>query len=152
MMDTLLIGDVIMVDMRRSQLQSLKRGDIVVFDMPMEPEVMYLKRLIGLPGDTIEIRTAVVYVNDVPLDEPYVKKEYLQGVGNSGPIHVDENQYFMLGDHRNASYDSRDWGTVPEALLRGKVLYIYYSVSDDPESVFGSIRWERFGKSLSPPD
>jgi len=139
MMDTLLIGDYIMVnrfvyaqtefDWERKLLpvRDLRRGDVVVFKQPNEPEVDYIKRLIGLPGDTVEVRRDQVYVNDQPLDEPYVKPEYWRGVGDFGPVHVRPGHYFVMGDHRNASYDSREWGQVPRGLIKGRALLIWYS-------------------------
>jgi len=154
MMDTLLVGDVILADMGRGPLRSLERGEIVVFDMPREPEVMYIKRLMGLPGDTIAVRNGYLYVNDTKLEEPYINEDYLLDVPDFGPARIKEGHYFMLGDHRNASYDSRDWGTVPEKLLRGRALHVYYSYSatDRLGASLGPIRWDRFGKSLSTPD
>jgi signal peptidase I len=139
MMDTLLIGDYIMVnrfvyaqqsfDWEKKLLPSrdLRRGDVVVFKQPNEPEVDYIKRLIGLPGDEIEIRRGIVYVNGEAQDEPYVKDEYRRGVSDIGPIRVKSDHYFMMGDHRNASYDSREWGQVPRGLIKGRALLIWYS-------------------------
>jgi signal peptidase I len=139
MMDTLLIGDYIMVNRfvyaqsdfawERALLpvRELRRGDVVVFKQPNEPEVDYIKRLIGLPGDTVEIRRNRVYVNGEPLEEPYVEHEYWRGVGDFGPVHVRPDSYFVMGDHRNASYDSREWGQVPRGMIKGRALLIWYS-------------------------
>jgi signal peptidase I len=139
MMDTLLIGDYIMVnrfvysqetfdwEKKLLPVRDLNRGDVVVFKQPREPEVDYIKRLIGLPGDTVQVRQGHVIVNGEPLDEPYVLDEYRRGVPDFGPERVRPDHYFVMGDHRNASYDSRDWGQVPRGLIKGRALLIWYS-------------------------
>jgi signal peptidase I len=139
MMDTLLIGDYIMVNRFVYAQQSFdwekyllpvrdpKRGDVVVFKQPNEPEVDYIKRLIGVPGDEVEIRRGHVYVNGEALDEPYLQDDYRRGVGDFGPERVKADHYFMMGDHRNASYDSREWGQVRRGLVKGRALLIWYS-------------------------
>jgi len=139
MMDTLLIGDYIMVnrfvyaqqtfdwEKKLLPIRGLERGDVVVFKQPNEPEVDYIKRLIGVPGDEIEIRRGYVYVNGEELDEPYLPDAYRRGVGDFGPVRVKTDHYFMMGDHRNASYDSREWGQVPRGLIKGRALLIWYS-------------------------
>jgi len=139
MMDTLLIGDYIMVnrfvyaqqsfdwEKKLLPVRDLRRGDVVVFKQPNEPEVDYIKRLIGMPGDEIEIRRGYVYVNGKELDEPYLPDEYRRWVGDFAPVRVKADHYFMMGDHRNASYDSREWGQVPRGLVKGRALLIWYS-------------------------
>ncbi|HXV75211.1 MAG TPA: signal peptidase I [Candidatus Polarisedimenticolaceae bacterium] len=143
MMDTLLIGDYIMVnrfvyagssfDWERKLLpvRDLRRGDVVVFRMPREPEVDYIKRLIGLPGDVVEVRQGRVYVNGELLDEPYVKDDYRRGVSDMAAERVRADHYFVMGDHRNASYDSREWGQVPRRLIKGRALLIWYSFPEE---------------------
>ena len=109
------------------------RGDIVVFKTPPRAEEMcpgpggvFVKRLVGLPGDTIEIRAGQLYVNDEPLAEPYV---FGGEVGDDfGPITVEEGRYFMMGDNRYQSCDSREWGTVPRDNLIGPVFARYWPV------------------------
>jgi signal peptidase I len=107
-----------------------ERGDIVVFNTPPEAAQacpapgVFVKRLIGLPGDTIEIRDGQLYVNEEPLDEPYV---YGGEVGdNFGPVDVEEDRYFMMGDNRYMSCDSREWGAVPRENLIGPVFARYW--------------------------
>ena len=112
-------------------MRDIRRGDIVVFKQPNEPEVDYIKRLIGLPGDTVEVRRGQVYVNGQPLDEPYVQDEYRRGVPDSGPVLVEPEHYFVMGDHRNASYDSREWGQVPRGMIKGRALLIWYSFPEE---------------------
>jgi signal peptidase I len=143
MMDTLLIGDYIMVnrfvyarssfdwEKRLLPVRELRHGDVVVFKQPNEPEVDYIKRLIGLPGDIIEVRGGYVYRNGERLEEPYVKDEYRRGVADMGPTRVREDHYFVMGDHRNASYDSREWGQVPRDLIKGRALLIWYSFPEE---------------------
>jgi ribosomal protein L19/signal peptidase I len=107
-----------------------ERGDIVVFETPPEavqkcpgPGDVFVKRLIGLPGDTVEIRDGQLYVNQEPLSEPYV---YAGEVGgNFGPFEVEDDSYFMMGDNRDQSCDSREWGTVPRENLIGPVFARY---------------------------
>jgi len=143
MMDTLLIGDYIMVnrfvyaqqsfdwEKKLLPVRDLRRGDVVVFKQPNEPEVDYIKRLIGLPGDEVEVRRGYVFVNGERLDEPYLADEYRRGVGDFGPVRVKADHYFMMGDHRNASYDSREWGQVPRGLVKGRALLIWYSYPEE---------------------
>jgi len=147
MLDTLLIGDYIMVnrfvyaptssDLERAILpvRPIRRGDVAVFKYPTEPEVDYIKRVIGLPGDDIEFRDGYLYANGEYVDEPYVKPQYraLDSPRNRNfRIKVPEGEYLMLGDHRNRSSDSREWGTVPAELIKGRALLIWYSFDEAP--------------------
>ena len=104
-----------------------QRGDIVIFKFPDDEKKDYLKRIIGLPGDTVDIVDGKVYINgsDVPLDEPYLSEE---PVGSYGPYVVPENCYFMMGDNRNYSNDSRFWDTtyVTRDELVAKAFIMYY--------------------------
>ncbi len=97
-----------------------KRGEIIIFKYPEDPTKEYVKRLIGLPGDKIEIKNGVVYVNGNPLEEPYVQNKTSD---NYGPITVPQNSYFVLGDNRPVSVDSRYWGFVPKKNLVGKAVF-----------------------------
>ena len=146
MMDTLLIGDYIMVnrfvyspsefDWEQSLLpvRDVKRGDVVVFKQPETPEIDYIKRVIGLPGDSLELRRGYVYVNGELLEEPYVPEEYREPQF-FGPVVIPDGEYFVMGDHRNSSSDSRRWGTVPRELIKGRALLIWWSYDEDPGSV-----------------
>ena len=104
-----------------------KRGDVVVFRSPTNPDRDFIKRVIGVPGDRVEIRSGVVYVNDEPLVEPYI-------TGNTGcpcgPWEVEPGKYFVLGDHRNNSSDSRVIGAIPEESIIGKALFSYWPLSE----------------------
>jgi len=115
------IGDAI-------KLGSPERGDIVVFDFPGNPSDDYVKRIIGLPGETIEInQEGQVFVNGVMLEEPYLSAEQTVPYrGRSGTWTVPEGSYFVLGDNRNSSSDSRSWGPLEEQYLVGKAWVSYW--------------------------
>jgi len=104
--------------------QSPERGDIVIFPYPDNPEITYVKRVIGLPGETVEIKEGYVYIDGMPIEEPYLKEEMR---GNYGPYEVPEGSYFMLGDNRNSSQDSRKWSHtfLKEEDIMAKVLLRY---------------------------
>lgn len=134
----------------------VERGDVVVFKYPEEPERDFIKRVIGLPGETLELRRKVVHVDGKPLDEPYV--HFLQPASDGtseltafdlresyGPVVVPEGHYFVMGDNRDNSRDSRYWGFLPERYIKGKALLVYWSYEagrDDyaDESVAGTMR------------
>jgi signal peptidase I len=108
-----------------------RRGDIIVFKLPRDNRTDYIKRLIGLPGDTIEMRRGQLFVNGEALDEPYVQDEYRRGLADVAPTKVDPDHYFVMGDHRNQSYDSREWGQVPRGMIKGRALLIWYSFPEE---------------------
>ena len=125
-----------------------RRGDIVVFKYPDEPERDFIKRVIGLPGDTLELRNKKVYVNGEPLDEPYV--HFLEPAASNGaevtsfdvrerygPVRVPDSQYFVMGDNRDNSQDSRYWGFLPRANIKGRALMIYWSYDGGVEPAGG---------------
>jgi len=117
-------------------VRPIRRGDVVVFKYPPQPEVDYIKRVVGLPGDTVEVRRGLLYVNGQPVDEPFVKEEYrAMDFKPVLPTVVEPGHYFVMGDHRNASSDSRVWGQVPRELIKGRALLIWWSYdeqSSDP--------------------
>jgi signal peptidase I len=126
----------------------IKRGDVIVFKYPKEPERDFIKRVIGLPGDRLELKKKKIYINDQPLDEPYVQFIMPPPVdgGRSddvrvdyGPVTVPANQYFMMGDNRDNSEDSRFWGFMPVSYVKGQALFIYLSLGDS----LGDIQWSR---------
>jgi signal peptidase I len=105
-----------------------KRGDVIVFKYPGDPNVAYVKRLIGMPGDTIEMIGRTVYVNGKALKENYTRYINPDSVyDHYGPHQVPESQYFAMGDNRDNSADGRIWGNVPRDYLLGKALVIYWS-------------------------
>jgi signal peptidase I len=100
----------------------LARGDILVFKYPKDPSKGYIKRLIGLPGDTVEIRVGEVWVNDRKLSEPYVDSKMNLSQRSQPAVVVPARSYYVMGDNRDNSSDSRFWGVVPEELLIAKVV------------------------------
>ena len=148
MLDTLLIGDYIMVnrfvyaptsfdwEKHLLPIRPVRRGDVVVFKYPRAPEIDYIKRIVGLPGDTVELRDGYLYVNGQFVEEPYVKEEYRHETPpqDFGPYTVPAGSYFAMGDHRNRSADSREWGPVPAGNLKGRALLIWYSYDEQAGS------------------
>lgn len=153
MMDTLLIGDYIMVnrfvyaprifDWESSllPLRQIRRGDVVVFKQPNEPEVDFIKRIVGLPGDIVELRDGYLYVNQQRVEEPYVQDEYRRQDPKKeyGPVEVRPDHYYVMGDHRNMSADSRFWGQVPRGLIKGRALLIWWSYEEQPGKIYMSL-------------
>ncbi len=121
---TIEVNDCIMGLQLAYLFSSPKRGDIVIFPYPDEPETTYVKRVIGLPGETVEIKNGFVYIDGEPIEEPYLKEEMR---GRYGPYEVPEGCYFMMGDNRNSSQDSRKWKNtyLKEEDIMAKVLFRY---------------------------
>jgi signal peptidase I len=189
MENNLLIGDHLLVNkfmfapagsaFERALLPigTIRRGDVLVFKYPVEPDRDFIKRVIGLPGETLELKEKKIFINGTPLDEPYV--HFLEGPRrnaelaevtssdvreNYGPVTVPPNQYFMMGDNRDNSADSRYWGFMPRDYVKGKALLIYWSYESEREDYedesagatikglasvfmhfFTKTRWERLG-------
>ena len=152
MENNLLIGDHLLVNkfvfgptataLERAlfPIGTITRGNVIVFKYPEEPERDFIKRVIGLPGETLELRAKKVYINGKPLDEPYVHFLEPPGTGGEfrevtsfdvreryGPVTVPADQYFMMGDNRDNSADSRYWGFLRRDYIKGKALVIYWS-------------------------
>ncbi len=118
--------------------------DIIVFEFPEDPSKDFIKRVIGTPGDVLEMRNKVLYRNGKKLDEPYVQHVelgYRPTRDNFGPITVPEGKYFVMGDNRDQSYDSRFWGFVDRDKIEGKAMILYWSWEG-----FSNIRWNRIGR------
>jgi signal peptidase I len=187
MEQTLLPGDFLLVNklvfgamvpfthLRLPALRQPQRGDVIVFEYPRDRSRDYVKRLVGLPGDTLSMREGVLQRNGAALQEEYVtriapdldpsepdfrwQRDYLvrtaeAGPGahpsrdNWGPLIVPAHSYFALGDNRDNSQDSRYWGFVPDSLIRGRPMFVYYSYALDPDRAFPwvtRIRWSRIG-------
>jgi len=109
----------------RLGISPIERGDLVVFWYPGDPNKSYIKRVIGLPGDVVAIRQGVVYINGRPLQEDYVPKQF-RDRQDMPPRLVEPDTYFVLGDHRNSSNDSRNWGLVPKRNIYGKAVFVYW--------------------------
>jgi signal peptidase I len=107
------------------RFEPIRRGDIVVFWYPLDPAKSYIKRVVGLPGEWVSIRDGHVLVNGKPLAEPYVPSGYLDHQ-TYPPVSIDSDHYYVLGDHRDASNDSRVWGTVDRRYIYGKAVYVYW--------------------------
>jgi signal peptidase I len=105
--------------------ESISRGDVVVFHYPLDPAKSYIKRVIGLPGDTLRIDEGHVYVNGNRIHEPYVPLRY-QDDRSIPEMVVPPNEYFVMGDHRSISSDSRDFGPVARNLIYGKAAFVYW--------------------------
>src|SRR5262245_55804973 len=146
---------------------NVKRKDIIVFKFPQSPEKDYVKRVIGEPGDTVKIENGKVYIKKpsasdfVLLDEPYAQHSDPEGtpdtdrLNNRPPVPVPDGQFYVLGDNRDDSRDSRDWGFVPQDYIRGKVLLVYWSVDPapppEPAAPVGLLKaiWQSFSASFS---
>ena len=156
MLETLQIGDHLLVnkflyglkwpfsDNYAVQGIDPERGDIVVFKYPNNRDIDYIKRIIGIPGDVIEIRSKQLLRNGQPVRENYIKHSQpnliLPVRDNFGPVTVPQGQYFVMGDNRDDSQDSRFWGFVARPDLHGKAWRIYWSSEG-----IGNVRWNRFG-------
>lgn len=120
--------------------------DIVVFEFPEDTSKDFIKRIIGLPGDTIQIRDKKLFRNGSEVEEPYVQHTDASIVprrDNFGPITVPEGKYFVMGDNRDESYDSRFWGFVDRNKIEGRAWILYWSWQG-----FSNIRWNRIGQTV----
>lgn len=115
-------GDRVLMD---QNVGELKRGDVIMFLYPKDHSKWYIKRIVGLPGDIVEFRGGQIFINGEKLDEPYVDEEHNQTKANFPPKKVSENNYYVLGDNRDNSSDSRYWGTVDRNLIKGKYTMTY---------------------------
>ena len=156
-------------------LHAPRRGDVVVFTYPVDPRLNYVKRIVGVPGDTLEMRNALLIRNGALVQENYIQrtpaeadqsdddfrwqKAYLVGSAsitdyrpsrnNWGPLVVPPHDYFVLGDNRDNSSDSRYWGFVADSLVRGQPIVVYYSYAPDTGDRLDwltRLRWKRFGE------
>lgn len=185
---TLLVGDFLLVNKlvygaevpftgkRLPAMRTPQRGDVVVFQYPEDPQKSYVKRLVGVPGDTLSMRNGTLVRNGVSLVEQYVThtdpgydppaedfrwqrsflvrtaeaaRPYHPSRNNWGPIVVPPKNYFMLGDNRDNSSDSRYWGFVSDSLVRGRPLFVYFSYEADSASKLDwitRVRWHRLGE------
>ena len=109
------------------RFESIQRGDVVVFWYPIDPSKSYIKRVVGLPGEVVRITGGQVYINGQLLNEPYILSDYLEHQSYPSVL-VEPDHYFVLGDHRNSSNDSRSWGTVAREQIYGKAVLVYWPV------------------------
>jgi signal peptidase I len=115
------------------RVEPIERGDVVVFWYPLDRTKSFIKRVVGLPGDQVEIRKGRVYINGTELAEPYVPPEFADR-STYGPLRVPDGEYFVMGDHRISSNDSRIFGPVPGSFIYGKAVFAYW-----PMTQFGTI-------------
>lgn len=173
MLQTLQIGDHILVNKFIYRFDKPERGDILVFKYPEDPSRDFIKRAIGLPGDTLEISEKIVYINGKQLIETYAyfereldERQYIAPRDSFEKLYIPPRKYFMMGDNRDSSMDSRYWGLLKEDMIKGKAFIIYWSIepyeftlgeiiTDHPGRIFDyiislkdRIRWERIGKIL----
>lgn len=125
MLPTLDKGDRILVTRFSYWLSEPERGDVIVFKYPKDPKKDYIKRVIGKPGERIQLKDNNLLINGKLIDEPYLPPLVFQ---DYGPIEVPANHYFVLGDNRNNSEDSRYWGFLPFDNIKGKAQFIYWPV------------------------
>ncbi len=107
------------------RFEKIERGDVVVFYYPRDPEKSYIKRVIALPGDQLQINHGQVLVNGQPIAEPYVPRRFVDG-RSLDKIVIPDHEYFVMGDHRSISSDSRDFGPVERRLIYGKAAFVYW--------------------------
>jgi signal peptidase I len=190
MENTLLVGDFLLVnkavygaevpftDARLPGFDAPHRGDVIVFEWPKDRTKNFVKRIVGVPGDTVEMRDGRVWLNGQALDERYVvhtepgtdrgseefgwQRNWLvrsasassgdhPSRNNWGPLIVPRKNFFVLGDNRDNSYDSRYWGFVPDSLVKGKPLFVYFSFARDAIHRFPwltNVRWARLGEAI----
>jgi len=156
-------------------LHAPRRGDVIVFTYPVDPRLNYVKRIVGIPGDTLEMRSAVLIRNGRVVREDYIQhstddadqsdeefrwqtaylvggasiENYRPSRNNWGPLVVPAHDYFVLGDNRDNSSDSRYWGFVADSLVRGQPIMVYYSYAPDTGDRLDwltRLRWKRFGE------
>lgn len=186
MENTLLVGDFLVVNkavygaevpgtaLHLPAFAGIERRDVIVFTPPHDRGKNYVKRVVGVPGDVLEMRAKNLYLNEVQLDEPYVRHvdprrdefhpdmawqadfladgrdpaSYRPTRDNWGPIRLPEDGYFVLGDNRDNSEDSRYWGFVDKKSVRGRPWFVYYSFdpsSDEEAAWVRDVRWGRIG-------
>jgi len=147
---TLLVGDHILVD-RSEASRAPRRGDLIVFQYPKDPSKDFVKRVVAVAGDTVELKDKVLLINGKVVKEPYIvhkEKERFQATENprdNSPLQkIAADSYFVMGDNRDRSYDSRFWGTVSKDKIKGTVKSIYWSW----DRTTMSVRWDRIGKAV----
>jgi signal peptidase I len=128
--ERLLVDKLVYYKIQSVSWGHINRGDVVVFWYPNDPDKSYVKRVIGLPGETVEMRAGKVYVNGQMLQEDYLDPNFNEGMPSYPPKRVEDHHYFVMGDNRDNSSDSRYWGTVPEKYIYGKAFFRYWKPRD----------------------
>lgn len=126
-------GEYVLTDKISYRFHIPTKGDVIVFKAPRNPDFDYIKRIIAIPGDTVSIKDGYVYVNEQQLNENYIKSETIilpgQYLKEGQELRLGEDEYFVLGDNRSHSSDSRQWGTVPRKDIIGKAFFRYWPLS-----------------------
>jgi len=169
MIPTLLVGDYILVNkfllgspvdipftninlFRMPGLRRPHKGDVIVFKFPVDPSKDFIKRVVAVEGDKIEARDKVIYVNGLPANEPFMRHTdnlVLPNRDNFGPIEIPKDKFFCMGDNRDNSRDSREWGFVDINDVKGKALIIYFSKdTSHPLLRIDKVRFERIGRLI----
>lgn len=128
--ERLLVNKLVYYKLQSVSWGHIERGDIVVFWYPKEPDKSYVKRVIGMPGETVEVRDGRVYINGTELKEDYLDTEHNQSLPTWPAKRIEEHYYFVMGDNRDNSSDSRYWGLVPEKYIYGKAFFRYWKPQD----------------------
>jgi signal peptidase I len=163
---TLLVGDYLMVnkfiygikipftETKVFQFVKPQRGDVIVFPYPVDPSKDFIKRVIGMGGEKVEIIQSEIYINDKRIPDPWGhfekigSAERLQRIENFGPVFVPKDSLFVMGDNRNNSDDSRFWGFLRVNTVVGKAFIFYFSWNPSAENLWNTIRWSRIGKLI----
>ncbi len=169
MIPTLLVGDYILVNkfllgspvdipftninlFRMPGLRRPHKGDVIVFKFPVDPSKDFIKRVVAVEGDKIEARDKIIYVNGVPANEPFIRhfdSFVLPNRDNFGPIEVPKDKFFCMGDNRDNSRDSREWGFVDIKDVKGKALIVYFSKDTRyPLLRVDKVRFDRIGRLI----
>ena len=151
MIPTLFSGDYILVNKYIYKYKQPQRGDVIVFVYPKDPSKDFIKRVVGLEGDVIEIKDKQIFINGQKHAEDYIfhsdpniLHDNINPRDNFGPVKVPEDSLFTMGDNRDHSYDSRHWGFVKKSKVKGKAINIYWSWDKDQYRV----RWNRIGERI----
>jgi len=164
---TLLVGDYILVNKfiyglripytntKFFQFKKPQRGDVIVFIFPLDPSKDFIKRVIGTEGEKVEIIQNKIYINDRLINDPWghfvtddFPRSYLQRMENFGPVVVPKDSFFVMGDNRDNSEDSRFWGFLNVNAVLGKAFIIYFSWDWNAENPLDKVRWSRIGKLI----
>jgi signal peptidase I len=119
-------GEFVVINRLAYRWAEPDRGEIIVFRYPLDPERRFIKRIIGLPGDDVSVSQGIVYINGIPLEEPYINAAPLY----DGEWTVEKGRYFVLGDNRNNSSDSQNWGSLESEDIIGKAVIVYWPLND----------------------
>jgi signal peptidase I len=154
MIPTLLVGDHILVNKFIYQFTDPKRGDVIVFKFPVDESRDFIKRIIAVGGEDLYIKDQKIYINCKPpddscrpIDDPWGKWGEGLGLSEITSVHVPSGSYFVMGDNRNNSQDSRYWGFVKREKLKGRAFMIYWSW-DSEQTLWERVRWSRLGKLI----